>query len=314
MFKKLKVDPEQLKEKINSTPSPKKSSCWYKQPVKTPKKTRKSLALRSARNRLSPYRSLLTCHGGNITWESPLIRGSLFNSTVKEGSSSSSSGFGKMSDFGKLDKRLSSDAEVCSCNSKDIACRCTERVDGTLCKCGNEARNCRFGSACKSKLLTFRTLATIVEESSEVQLGTKEKSSDDNRLKGASISSSESASQSNGIRAKALRGDLCTATSATGVPHFTNYRRAAVNSSPKIPPLASLQLRGNPLAARSSAQVAGPIVSRVPARPEYSCSQEARMAIDGLPDDTSVDDLAGYFDSIVYIPRKMSAMAEMMYT
>ena len=41
---------------------------------------------------------------------------------------------------------------------------------------------------------------------------------------------------------------------------------------------------------------------------EMSCSQEARL------DDTSVDDLAGYFDDFVHIPKKMSTMAEMMYT
>lgn len=41
---------------------------------------------------------------------------------------------------------------------------------------------------------------------------------------------------------------------------------------------------------------------------EMSCSQEARL------DDTSVDDLAGYFDDLVNIPKKMSSMAEMMYT
>ncbi|EEC08185.1 conserved hypothetical protein [Ixodes scapularis] len=41
---------------------------------------------------------------------------------------------------------------------------------------------------------------------------------------------------------------------------------------------------------------------------DMTCSQQARM------DDTTVDELAGYFDNLVYIPRKMSLMAEMMYT
>lgn len=39
-----------------------------------------------------------------------------------------------------------------------------------------------------------------------------------------------------------------------------------------------------------------------------SCSQQARL------DDMSVNELAGYFDDFVYIPKKMSTMAEMMYT
>ncbi|XP_006822785.1 uncharacterized protein LOC102808976 [Saccoglossus kowalevskii] len=41
----------------------------------------------------------------------------------------------------------------------------------------------------------------------------------------------------------------------------------------------------------------------------WSCAQEARFA-----DDTSMEDLAGYFENLVYIPKKMSPMAEMMYT
>lgn len=41
---------------------------------------------------------------------------------------------------------------------------------------------------------------------------------------------------------------------------------------------------------------------------ERSCSQQARM------DDVTMDELAGYFENYVYIPRKMSTMAEMMYT
>ena len=39
-----------------------------------------------------------------------------------------------------------------------------------------------------------------------------------------------------------------------------------------------------------------------------SCSQEARL------DDMTVNELACYFDDFVYIPKKMSTMAEMMYT
>ncbi|XP_064624293.1 uncharacterized protein LOC135485883 [Lineus longissimus] len=39
-----------------------------------------------------------------------------------------------------------------------------------------------------------------------------------------------------------------------------------------------------------------------------TCSQEARL------DDMSVDELSGYFEDYVYIPKKMSQMAEMMYT
>lgn len=43
------------------------------------------------------------------------------------------------------------------------------------------------------------------------------------------------------------------------------------------------------------------------ARP-CSCAHQARMG------DWTVDELSGYFEDFVYIPRKMSSMAEMMYT
>jgi len=42
-----------------------------------------------------------------------------------------------------------------------------------------------------------------------------------------------------------------------------------------------------------------------------SCSQQASF---GPVDDISIDELASYLDVFVYIPKKMSPMAEMMYT
>lgn len=42
---------------------------------------------------------------------------------------------------------------------------------------------------------------------------------------------------------------------------------------------------------------------------DVSCSQQARMGAD----DTTIDDLAGYLDDMLHIPKKMSHMAEMMY-
>lgn len=51
-----------------------------------------------------------------------------------------------------------------------------------------------------------------------------------------------------------------------------------------------------------------------------SCSTQARMqsslsggGSDNCRDDTTIDELAGYFDNLVHIPKKMSTMAEMMY-
>lgn len=45
-----------------------------------------------------------------------------------------------------------------------------------------------------------------------------------------------------------------------------------------------------------------------------SCSQQARMSATGSCDDVTIDELASYFDVFVHIPKKMSHMAEMMYT
>lgn len=45
-----------------------------------------------------------------------------------------------------------------------------------------------------------------------------------------------------------------------------------------------------------------------------TCSDQARMDTADVNNEMSVDELAGYFDEHVHIPRKMSFMAELMYT
>ena len=50
-------------------------------------------------------------------------------------------------------------------------------------------------------------------------------------------------------------------------------------------------------------------------RNSYSdCGKELRQSEGARLDDTSVEELAGYFEDLVHIPKKMSSMAEMMYT
>ncbi|XP_052774201.1 oxidative stress-responsive serine-rich protein 1-like [Mya arenaria] len=52
-----------------------------------------------------------------------------------------------------------------------------------------------------------------------------------------------------------------------------------------------------------------------PNRNSYiDCGQEMRNHEGAAIEDTSVDELAGYFEDYVHIPKKMSSMAEMMYT
>ena len=45
-----------------------------------------------------------------------------------------------------------------------------------------------------------------------------------------------------------------------------------------------------------------------------SCREQAAAACVNSFDDTTVDDLAGYLDEIMFIPKPMSEMAELMYT
>lgn len=45
-----------------------------------------------------------------------------------------------------------------------------------------------------------------------------------------------------------------------------------------------------------------------------SCSQQALIKINpGSTGDVTIDEIASYFENILFIPKKMSEMAEMMY-
>ncbi|XP_050090171.1 uncharacterized protein LOC126574180 [Anopheles aquasalis] len=58
----------------------------------------------------------------------------------------------------------------------------------------------------------------------------------------------------------------------------------------------------------NSASLSG---SSASAATSASCSQQARLNI--MPCDVTIDEMASYFETLVYIPKKMSSMAEMMY-
>lgn len=65
-----------------------------------------------------------------------------------------------------------------------------------------------------------------------------------------------------------------------------------------------------PLTTRWEQQDGGQQPSGQQSRPAAMCAVQARNP---PPDDTSIEELASYFDLFVHIPKKMSVMAEMMY-
>lgn len=73
--------------------------------------------------------------------------------------------------------------------------------------------------------------------------------------------------------------------------------------------------RSQTSAKRSREESSSSEASNVCTRNSFSdCGKEMRCSRQAKLDDMSVDELAGYFEDFVHIPKKMSSMAEMMYT
>lgn len=90
----------------------------------------------------------------------------------------------------------------------------------------------------------------------------------------------------------------CTNWQGMEVYSFTGLRDVISECERKLP--------SSPDAAQSTRTVNASSLSSSP----RSCSEQARVYVD----DITIEDLSGYMEYYLYIPKKMSHMAEMMYT
>lgn len=122
----------------------------------------------------------------------------------------------------------------------------------------------------------------------------------------AQRSSSESQEESGGVQAAEppcrCRGSH-RGWSGVEVYSFTGLRNVISECERSLPTHedTSRTLSGNAAAATASSALSGS---------PRSCSEQARAYVD----DITIEDLSGYMEYYLYIPKKMSHMAEMMYT
>lgn len=102
---------------------------------------------------------------------------------------------------------------------------------------------------------------------------------------------------------QSYRSNSNTSTMQTGFSFNLQSDQAAKAMEPKAKPGAERKRKVSP----SPEPPVCPLHPGRCTRP-LTCSQQARV------DDLTVEELASYFEDFVYIPKKMSTMAEMMYT
>lgn len=174
-----------------------------------------------------------------------------------------------------------------------------------------------------SKGASFKTLATIQEESNEVELGETKKNEKQSVRPKKNIHSHHGKS----MRKQNLRNGRHR-LGRTDKRHLTDDSEAFSSYQQHKPqPVKQVHAANSKFKSRvdtsgcftvegasPSATAAPMATAHVRRHMEYSCSKQARFSQDFNFDDTTVDELAGYFENLVYIPKKMSVMAEMMYT
>ncbi|XP_072016749.1 uncharacterized protein [Amphiura filiformis] len=331
MFKKLRVDPEWP---ANGNICIKVPHTEYPVDCKKSRKTGglKSLTTRQlAKHRMEPYSTATPCQDDIATVCQPRAvippgckQGVKRTSTCP--ASSQDATLDKPSRVGKTEC-VSETSVKCQASllpdAKQSSSSSTSSIIGKIVLPVTKGECAVFGATSKSKGATFKTLATIHEESNETEPSESKKGEKQTVRPKKNIHSHHSKSTRKqswrSARHRLGRTDKRHITDDTP-DAFSSYQLHSrytakpaqqAGDSNYFKSRSDTPSSGNPSLPPTMTAAA----SMPPRRVEYnSCSKQARFSQDFNFDDTTVDELAGYFENLVYIPKKMSMMAEMMYT
>ncbi|NXP72251.1 OSER1 protein, partial [Ramphastos sulfuratus] len=163
-------------------------------------------------------------------------------------------------------------------------------------QCGVAADTCQKAADAEALRASVRQLASEArEEESAAALPLMSEAG----LQPADLSDFQSVSR------LSREGPCVCADAACRWQEMEVYEFSGLQSTLPLPPL--------PLPPRRTAlpeDCTQPVPSRTPSSSPRSCSEQARAFVD----DVTIEDLSGYMEYYLYIPKKMSHMAEMMYT
>lgn len=294
IFKKLQVDPQNRKDAWRRRKLMQKAHSWHRCPsLKNSHKTvtsKKAPLVRPAKFCLVKYRN----HAKTDSSQEPIFVNRSDSSNLEFDSNFSFScpsefSIGQSSWKSSVTRRK----RLHPADEKFQKKRIAKRINGTKDLILTEGLSIATN---KNKLPSFRTLATIVEEQpEEVKEASCPPPAVDQQLKCVDDAHS---------------GVFSCYTGSSGA----SFANIAAQSQHEVVPEEKPQgtftkwKYQNPERTWNRRQNVNMQVSK------QSCSQQARLSQEVPFDDTTVEELAGYFDNLVHIPKKMSAMAEMMYT
>ncbi|XP_071964396.1 uncharacterized protein [Antedon mediterranea] len=287
MFKKLRVDPEPVCSKRSS--STRRSSNGNYFSVRSRKSNLKAVPWKWTKHRLEPY---VTISGSSPPQWQPELFGSPTNHNKD--------------DLVKSVKLPSTFQPSFSTGNFLAKAKSDERAV--------------FGPIVKpsKKTLTCKKLATIQEEAPEAD------HSANNLFKSSSLIQRFNSFQMNPNNCPTRRRNifcndhlntrqLTAKTQSTNSNYFDKYRDQSCAFSLNRKRSSSEDVYSTSLSECRRTECRHKAFSVARGEVAYTCSQEALQVHPPL-DDTSMEDLAGYFENMIYIPKKMSHMAEMMYT